>query len=335
MRLADFDYDLPRDLIAQTPAAQRDASRLLVVERASGTFAHRRFSDIEEYLRAGDVLAVNDTRVLPARLRGRRATGGAVEVFLLRPDAAGGWEALVRPARRLRAGEIVTTASGDRIEIGARLPSGTRRVLGADADLTDLMHRAGEVPLPPYIRRAPADPERYQTVYARADGAVAAPTAGLHFTPTLLDRLRGRGVRVVTITLHVGPGTFKPVTVDDITTHRMEREFYAVAREAADAINARTGRLIAVGTTTVRTLETAAGGDRRVQPGSGETALFLYPGAVFRVTDGLVTNFHLPRSTLLMLVSAFAGRDLIMRAYAEAIRERYRFYSFGDAMLIL
>jgi S-adenosylmethionine:tRNA ribosyltransferase-isomerase len=335
MRLGDFDYALPPDLIAQTPASQRDSSRLLVVDRAEGAVAHRRFSDIDQYLREGDVMVVNDTRVMPARVRARRGSGGAVEVFLLRPETGGGWEALVRPGRRLKAGEVVTAEHGERIEIGERLPSGTRRVRGVDDDIAEIMRRAGEMPLPPYIHRAPADPERYQTVYAQSVGAVAAPTAGLHFTPELLDRVRGRGVGVVAVTLHVGLGTFKPVTADDITAHRMETEIYVITPEAADAINTRSGRVVAVGTTAVRTLETAAAEDGRVRAGSGQTALFLYPGASFRVTDALITNFHLPRSTLLMLVSAFAGHALIMRAYAEAIRERYRFYSFGDAMLIV
>jgi S-adenosylmethionine:tRNA ribosyltransferase-isomerase len=334
MRLADFDYALPPDLIAQHPVSPRDASRMLVVERATGGLAHRRFSDIVDYVRGGDVVVVNDTRVMPARLRARRATGGAVEVFVLRPEPSGSWEALVRPGRRLRSGEIVTGAGGLRLEIGERLPSGHRSVRGLDASIPELMRRAGEIPLPPYIHETPSDPERYQTVYAAAAGAVAAPTAGLHFTPELLDRVRGRGAQLVAVTLHVGPGTFAPVTVDDVTLHRMEGEAYTISPEAAEAVNARRGRLIAVGTTAVRTLETAVDAGGRLRAGSGVTALFLYPGATFRLTDALVTNFHLPRSTLLMLVSAFVGRDLILRAYAEAIRERYRFYSFGDAMLI-
>jgi S-adenosylmethionine:tRNA ribosyltransferase-isomerase len=335
MRLADFDYALPQDLIAQTPAPQRDASRLLVVDRDTGSLAHRRFSEIDRYFNEGDVMVVNDTRVIQARVRARRATGGGVEVFLLRPEAGGGWEALVRPGRRLNVGEVVTAASGARIEIGERLPSGARRVRGVDADLSDVMRVAGEVPLPPYIRRSLSDASRYQTVYAENEGAVAAPTAGLHFTPELLGRVRDRGVRVVAVTLHVGLGTFKPVTIDQITAHRMETEAYAISGEAADAINNRRGRVVAVGTTAVRTLEAASGDDGLVRPGVNETSLFLYPGVAFKVTDALITNFHLPRSTLLMLVSAFAGHALIMRAYAEAIRERYRFYSFGDAMLIV
>ena len=338
MRLADFDYPLPKDLIAQQPVSPRDASRLLVVERASGRLMHRTFREIVDYLHDGDVLVVNDTRVLPARLRGRRAgTGGAVELLLLRPSENGAWEALVRPGRRVRDGTIVEVGAGATpVRIGARLPDGRRMIsLPSGGEMMDLLRRAGEVPLPPYIKRTPDDPEAYQTVYAREDGAVAAPTAGLHFTPELLEQLRQRGVGVVTLTLHVGLGTFQPVTVDDIRQHRMEVEHYTIPPQAAAAINDRRGRLVAVGTTTVRALETAPGAGGRVSAGSGWTDLFIYPGFAFRAVEALVTNFHLPRTTLLMLVCAFAGRELVLRAYEEAIRERYRFYSFGDAMLIL
>ena len=338
MRLADFDYPLPKDLIAQQPVSPRDASRLLVVERASGRLMHRTFREIVDYLHDGDVLVVNDTRVLPARLRGRRAgTGGAVELLLLRPSENGAWEALVRPGRRVRDGTIVEVGAGATpVRIGARLPDGRRMIsLPSGGEMMDLLRRAGEVPLPPYIKRTPDDPEAYQTVYAREDGAVAAPTAGLHFTPELLEQLRQRGVGVVTLTLHVGLGTFQPVTVDDIRQHRMEVEHYTIPPQAAAAINDRSSRLVAVGTTTVRALETTAGADGRVSAGSGWTDLFIYPGFAFRAVEALVTNFHLPRTTLLMLVCAFAGRELVLRAYEEAIRERYRFYSFGDAMLIL
>ena len=338
MRLADFDYPLPKDLIAQQPVSPRDASRLLVVERASGRLMHRTFREIVDYLHDGDVLVVNDTRVLPARLRGRRAgTGGAVELLLLRPSENGAWEALVRPGRRVRDGTIVEVGAGATpVRIGARLPDGRRMIsLPSGGEMMDLLRRAGEVPLPRYIKRIPDDPEAYQTVYAREDGAVAAPTAGLHFTPELLEQLRQRGVGVVTLTLHVGLGTFQPVTVDDIRQHRMEVEHYTIPPQAAAAINDRRSRLVAVGTTTVRALETAAGADGRVSAGSGWTDLFIYPGFTFRAVEALVTNFHLPRTTLLMLVCAFAGRELVLRAYEEAIRERYRFYSFGDAILIL
>lgn len=343
MRLADFDYTLPVELIAQQPVSPRDASRLLVVERATGRLTHRTFREIGDYLRDGDALVVNDTRVLPARLRGRRAgTGGAVEVLVLRPADDGAWEALVQPGRRLREGTIVEIKAQHAsvppiaLRIGARLPEGRRLVsLPSGQDMVAVLHAAGEVPVPPYITRPPDDPEAYQTVYAREEGAVAAPTAGLHFTPGLLEALRARGVRVITLTLHVGLGTFQAVTADDITRHRMDRELYTISPEAAAAINSRRGRLVAVGTTVVRALESAAGPDGRVAAGSRWTDLFIYPGVAFRTVEALVTNFHLPKTTLLMLVCAFAGRELVLQAYEEAIRERYRFYSFGDAMLIL
>ncbi len=337
MRLADFDYALPPDLIAQRPASPRDTSRLLILERATGRITHSVFSEIGVHLHAGDVLAVNDTRVLPARLRGRRrGNGGAVEVLLLRP-AAGAWEALVRPGRRVRPGTIVEVGrEATAVEIGERLDGGRRAVrIPSGEPILEVMRRAGEAPLPLYIKRPLDDPEDYQTVYARADGAVAAPTAGLHFTPALLDQLRVQGVEIVTLTLHVGPGTFQPVVAEDITTHRMDAEHYTIPPEAAQALSARRGRLIAVGTTSVRALETAALPDGHIPAGSGWSDLFVLPGFHFRVVQALVTNFHLPRTTLLMLVSAFAGRETVLRAYAEAIRERYRFYSFGDAMLIL
>ncbi len=337
-RLVDFDYALPPDLIAQRPASPRDASRLLVLERATGRIAHRIFRGIGEFLRPGDVLVLNDTRVLPARLRGRRrGSGGAVEVLLLRPAADGAWESLVRPGRRIRPGTIVEVGpDASAVEIGERLPGGRRAVrVPSGEPMMDLMRRAGEAPLPPYIRRPVNDPGDYQTVYARVDGAVAAPTAGLHFTPELLERLRDQGVEIVTLTLHVGPGTFQPVLVDDVREHRMEGEHYAITADAAGVIDACRGRVVAVGTTAARALETVALPDGRVSAGSGWTDLFILPGFQFRAVQALATNFHLPRTTLLMLVSAFAGREIILRAYAEAIRERYRFYSFGDAMLIL
>lgn len=334
MRLAEFDYTLPPELIAQQPASPRDAARLLVVHRAEGTFEHRVFREIGDYLRAGDVLVVNDTRVLPARLRARRPTGGAVELLLLRP-VGDAWEALVRPGRRLPPGAVVEVA-GQPVTVGARLPDGRRLVHAAPGqDLMALMRRCGEPPLPPYIRQPLADPADYQTVYARADGAVAAPTAGLHFTPALLARLQTQGITVVALTLHIGLGTFQRVEAAEIEGHRMEGEAYVLTPAAAAAINARRGRLVAVGTSTVRALESVADDDGQVRPEQGWTELFISPGFRFRVTDALVTNFHLPRTTLLMLVSAFAGRELILRAYDEAIRARYRFYSFGDAMLIL
>ncbi|MDR7522224.1 MAG: tRNA preQ1(34) S-adenosylmethionine ribosyltransferase-isomerase QueA [Armatimonadota bacterium] len=338
MSLAEFDYTLPPDLIAQEPASPRDASRLLVVDRATGRLTHRIFREIGDYLRPGDVLVLNDTRVMPARLRGRRTpSGGAVELLMVRPAAAGAWEALVRPGRRLPPGSVVEVGPhAVRLEIGERLPDGRRLVRLQDGgEILDLLHRTGEVPLPPYIRAPIGDRERYQTVYARHEGAVAAPTAGLHFTPELLERLRGQGVQIVTLTLHVGPGTFRPIVADDIAGHRMDPEPYAISPEAAGTIARRRGRLVAVGTTVVRALESAIGPDGRVRSGQGWTDLFIAPGYAFRGTEILVTNFHLPKTTLLLLVCAFAGRELVLRAYHEAIRERYRFYSFGDAMLIL
>lgn len=341
MRLADFDYVLPPELIAQQPASPRDSSRLLVLDRATGRLAHRIFREIGDYLTPGDVLVVNDTRVIPARLRGRRAgSGGAIELLLLRPTSDGAWEALVRPGRRLRVGAIVEMGTeGIPVEIGERLADGRRVVrLRGGGTLSELMQRAGEAPLPPYIRTSGSDPAikaAYQTVYAREEGAVAAPTAGLHFTPELLDRIRAQGVTVVTLTLHVGLGTFQPVTASDVRDHRMEVEHYTITPAAAEAINTPRGRLVAVGTTTVRALETTVGADGRIRAGSGWTDLYVIPGFAFRAVQALVTNFHLPRTTLLMLVSAFAGRERVLAAYHEAIRERYRFYSFGDAMLIL
>lgn len=346
MRLADFDYTLPPELIAQRPVSPRDASRLLVLDRTTGHIAHRVFRDIGDYLRPGDVLVVNDTRVLPARLRGRRErTGGAVELLLLRPTRFAGaldgaWEALVRPGRRFRQGVVVEIGAGAaRVEIGERLPDGRRMIrLQSGGEMLDVLHRAGETPLPPYIHSAadtPAIRAAYQTVYARTDGAVAAPTAGLHFTPELLERLKEQGVNIVTLTLHIGLGTFQPVLSEDIRAHRMEVEHATITSEAAGAINARRGRLVAVGTSAVRALETAATPDGRVTEWSGWTDLFITPGYAFRAVQALVTNFHLPRTTLLMLVSAFAGRDRVLRAYEEAILGRYRFYSFGDAMLVL
>jgi len=341
VRLSDFDYDLPKELIAQTPVEPRDASRLMVVERGSGAIQHRYFRDLPEFLHPGDALVLNDTRVMPARLLGHReATGGAMEVLLLKRLSRDRWETLVKPGKKARPGE--------RIQFGGGLLVGTvvgpTEFGGRVIDFTyegvfeELLERLGQMPLPPYIHEQLAEPERYQTVYAREWGSAAAPTAGLHFTPELLDRLTAQGVEIHKITLHVGLGTFRPVEVEDPTQHKMHSEFYEVSPEAAAGINAvreRGGRLLVVGTTSVRTLETAATPDGRLQPGSGWTDIFIYPGYRFKMVDSLVTNFHLPKSTLLMLVSALAGRDLILKAYREAVAQRYRFFSFGDAMLIL
>ncbi len=341
MLVSEFDYVLPPGLIAQRPAERRDASRLMVLERATARTAHRGFSDLPEYLRPGDVLVVNDTRVYPARLTGvKKATGGRVEVLLTRDAGGGAYEALVKGSPR----------TGSRLVLGGELEASVEEDLGdgkrlirfkAAAGLDDDIDRLGRMPLPPYIdqsaRAEEEDRERYQTVYARKRGAVAAPTAGLHFTPELLGRIKDMGVRVASVTLHVGLGTFMPVRVDNVEDHVMETEEYEVDPEAADTINsarAAGGRVVAVGTTSARTLESAADKYGTVMPGAGRSGLFIYPGYAFRAVGALVTNFHLPKSTLLMLVSAFAGRDTVISAYEEAVRQRYRFYSYGDAMLV-
>jgi S-adenosylmethionine:tRNA ribosyltransferase-isomerase len=372
LRTADYDYQLPPERIAQTPVEPRDASRLLVIHREEGTLEHRRFRDLVEYLRRGDLLVANDSRVLPGRLWARRPTGGRVELLLLRPLDGPWWEALARPIHRLRPGqrltlvrtpeagglpepgpvvgtEAVSEGSGGseesggalEVELGERTPSGALRVR-FDAPPESVVARYGHVPLPPYIHTPLADPERYQTVYARVTGSAAAPTAGLHFTPSLLDALAARGVRLAFVTLHVGPDTFRPVRVERVVDHEMHSEFVAVPDAAARAIHeARRegGRVVAVGTTVVRALESwaahAPGAPLPEGGWEGWTRLFIYPGYRFRAFDALITNFHLPRSTLLMLVSAFAGTDLTRRAYAAAVAEGYRFYSFGDATLIL
>jgi len=342
VRISDFDYDLPQELIAQEPLEERDASRLLVLDRASGRISHHRFRELPSLLDPGDLLVVNRSRVFPARLLGRRAGGGEAEVLLVRRNPDGTWDALVRPGRRLRPGTMVEVADDLTVRIeGADPGSPLRRVrlLVRDADLEATLWRRGHVPLPPYIRRPdqPADRERYQTVYARETGSVAAPTAGLHFTPALLEALTARGVERAEVVLHVGPGTFRPVEVEQVEEHRVDPEPCTIPREAAEALaraRARGSRVVAVGTTVTRTLESAALASGGVRAGSSETVLVIVPGRPFQVVDALVTNFHLPRSSLLLLVAAFAGRERVLAAYAEAVRERYRFYSYGDAMLI-
>jgi S-adenosylmethionine:tRNA ribosyltransferase-isomerase len=359
---SSYDYALPAELIASRPAAERDASRLLVVDRASGSFRHCVFRDITDLIEAGDVLVLNETRVIPARLLGRRPGGGIAEFVLLHPvadaaaaplDVSGDWPAewfaLVRPGAKLRPGRTVRIGEELDVVILDALPDGTRRVaLRSALPVRAAVERYGRMPLPPYIGREAEeqDRERYQTVYARAEGSVAAPTAGLHFTPAVLDALREKGVAVATVVLHVGVGTFRPVEVEDPEAHIMHAEWYQVGADAAAVMNrARDagGRLWAVGTTVTRTLETVvepassrSGGARpKIRAASGWTSLFIRPGFEFRAVDRIITNFHLPRSTLLMLVSAFAGHDLTMRAYAEAVVRRYRFYSYGDAMAVL
>jgi S-adenosylmethionine:tRNA ribosyltransferase-isomerase len=342
-RTSDFDYELPPALVAQHPAPDREGSRLLVLDRASGAMSHRSFPDVVELFAPGDVLVLNETRVFPARLRGRRPGGGAAEVLLLHPTGAGQdvWAALVRPGAKLRAGRRVEVAPGLAVEILDATPGGERIVrVESELPLHEALERHGEIPLPPYVERAPTreDRERYQTVYARETGSVAAPTAGLHLTPALLERLERRGVAIARLVLHVGVGTFRPVEVEDPDEHPMHREWFHVPPEAAAAIEAARaagGAVWAVGTTVVRTLETVADEAGRVHAGSGWTGIFIRPPYRFRVVERLITNFHLPRSTLLMLVSALAGRDPVMRAYAEAVERGYRFYSYGDAMAIV
>lgn len=340
---SSYAYDLPEELIAQTPSERRDGCRLLVLHRDGGEIEHRMFPDIADYLRSGDCLVINDTRVLPARLFGR-AEGhvGEVETVLLSRqtgEAGEVWQALTRPGKKTRIGQKILYPEGLTGEVVGILDGGVRVIrFTYDGIFTELLDRIGVMPLPPYIHRRLEDKERYQTVYAKTDGSAAAPTAGLHFTPELLERLASRGVKIVRVLLHVGLGTFRPVQEDNILDHRMHEEYIRVTQSAADEINAvrrSGGRVFAVGTTSVRTLETACGEDGVLRPFEGQTDIFLYPGKPFRCVDGLITNFHLPESTLLMLVAAFAGYEQTMSAYREAVRERYAFFSFGDAMLIL
>ena len=343
MKTSDFDYDLPPRVIAQEPVEPRDAARLMRLPAAGGLPSDHVFADLPRLLHRGDLLVVNRSRVFPARLLGRRAKGGAAEVLLLRELGEDRWEALVRPGRRLRPGDTVTIDPGlaAGIETEAVGPEGRRVVhlRAATGTVEAALDRAGHVPLPPYIRRPdrPEDRARYQTVYARERGSVAAPTAGLHFTPGLFEALRAAGIAIAEVVLHVGPGTFRPVTVEVVEDHRLEPEPYLIPPAAASAIaatRAAGGRVVAVGTTVVRTLESAAGGDRTVRAGEGQTDLVVRPGFEFRVVDALLTNFHLPRSSLLLLVAAFAGRERVLAAYEEALRRGYRFYSYGDAMLL-
>jgi S-adenosylmethionine:tRNA ribosyltransferase-isomerase len=345
VRVEDFAFELPDHAIAARPAEPRDSARLCVYDRATGGVAHRVFRDLPERLLPGDLLVVNDTRVRPWRLCGRRASGGRVEVLLLRLSGAAG-EGLVRPSKKMRPGAVLAMEGGAiRLTVGADLGAGRWAVTLAAADGGDLeqaLERCGRAPLPPYIGRDDAedpafDRERYQTVFARSPGAIAAPTAGLHFTPALLAEIERRGVAVASVTLHVGEGTFAPVRVDEVAQHRMHSEEYELPEATAVAVaaaRARGGRVIAVGTTSCRVLETCGRDDRTVAAGRGATDLFLHPGKEFRVVDALITNFHLPRSTLLMLVAAFAGREQILGVYREVVERGYRFFSYGDAMLI-
>lgn len=350
MKTSDFDYKLPAESIAQTPAEPRDSSRLLVLNRATGQLEHKVFHDLGQYLRPGDLLVLNQTRVIPARIFARKPTGGRVELLLLRrhgsePDLT--WEALVG-GKGLTDGKTLTVEEGPRLEIIETL-EGSRRRVRFETPIEPYFPKVGHVPLPPYIHAELKDPERYQTVYAQEPGSAAAPTAGLHFTPHLMDELQAQGVKLAYVTLHVGLDTFAPVTEDDPTEHKIHSEWCELSQATADIINetrARGGRIIAVGTTSVRTLESAAqessiknrkypvGTMSKIAPFSADTSLFILPGYEYKLVDAMLTNFHLPKSTLLMLVSAFAGRDTILNAYNIAIQEGYRFFSFGDAMLI-
>ena len=347
-RASDFAYTLPPSLIAQDPLPDRGASRLLILDRTTGAIRHGRFTDIVDLVAPGDVLALNVSHVIPARLHGMRdagsgmrGPGGKAELLLVRELSDGTWLAMGHPGGKLKPGRRVTLGPDSTAEIVEALGGGLRRVrFVGPLDASATLAKYGEVPLPPYIRRAPRpeDRERYQTVYAAHDGSVAAPTAGLHFTRDLLDRLRDKGVALAELDLHVGPGTFKPVESDDLGRHRMHDESYRLSERAARIINQRRaagGRVWAVGTTVVRTLETLAGEGGHISPGAGETRLFIHPPYPFRAVERLLTNFHLPRSTLLMLVCAFGGFENVMRAYGEAIEQRYRFYSYGDAMAIV
>lgn len=347
MLLSDFDYDLPEELIAQEPLDLRDASRMLIVNRAKQTIENSNFARFPEQPRAGDVIVVNNTRVFPARLLGRREpSGGRVEILLVKELENLVWEALIRPAQRLKVGDRIAFARSPLLgEIVGASERGKRLVSFASASPADVekwLLAEGQTPLPPYIRRpagtTAADNERYQTVFARERGAIAAPTAGLHFTPEAIASLRARKVQVMEITLHVGYGTFEPVRVEDVEDHQVAAELFRISDETADVINetrARGGRIIAVGTTTTRALESSVNEAGKVVPGARETSLTITPGFKFRITDGLLTNFHLPRSSLLLLVSAFGGREFILKAYRHAVADRFRFYSYGDCMFVI
>ena len=339
MKTADFDFQLPEELIAQTPLDRRDASRLLTLDRTTGAIGHHHFYDLHQFLRPGDCLVLNDSRVLPARLIGHRPTGGACEVLLLVDKGDNLWECLVRPGRKLKQGAQVIFGDGKlTATVEAELEDGKRAVrFHYQGIFLEILEQLGKMPLPPYIKAELKDQERYQTVYSRVIGSAAAPTAGLHFTPELLDRVQEIGVKVCHITLHVGLGTFRPVKAEDIADHEMHSEFCMISQETADTINETKrngGRVVCVGTTSCRAIESFAAEDGTMSERSGWTSIFIYPGFNFKVLDALITNFHLPQSNLIMLVSALAGREHVLAAYDEAVRERYRFFSFGDAMFI-
>ena len=341
MKTSDFFYDLPEELIAQDPLEERTASRLLVLNRETGAIEHKIFSDVIDYLNEGDCLVINNTRVIPARLIGEKeGTGGKVEVLLLKRGANDVWETLVKPGKKLRPGARVTFGDGRlKAEILGIAEEGNRLVrFYYEGIFEEILDSLGEMPLPPYITHKLEDKEMYQTVYAKYDGSAAAPTAGLHFTKELLSKIEEKGIKIASITLHVGLGTFRPVKVDDVNNHHMHTEWYEVNAEAADIINETKrngGRVICVGTTSCRTIESVADENGYMKAKTGETDIFIYPGYKFKVMDGLITNFHLPESTLVMLVSAFAGKENVLAAYETAVKERYRFFSFGDAMILI
>ena len=339
MKTSDFNFDLPEELIAQTPIEPRDHSRLMVLDKATGAIEHRHFYDIIDYLTPADCLVLNDSRVLPARLMGHRPTGGVVEVLLLRDLGNKCWECLCKPGRKMQVGNEVIFGDGELTAVVREVREDGNRVVEFryEGIFLEVLERLGKMPLPPYIKEELQDQERYQTVYSKVNGSAAAPTAGLHFTPELLERIAAKGVGVGYVTLHVGLGTFRPVKEDEIEQHDMHSEYCTIPQETADLINrtkANGGRVICVGTTSCRTIESWAGEDGTMTATGGWTNIYIYPGYRFKVMDALVTNFHLPESTLIMLVSALAGREHVLAAYEEAVRERYRFFSFGDAMFI-
>ena len=341
MKTSDFYYDLPEELIAQDPLEDRTASRLLVLDRKTGAVKHKIFSDVIDYLNKGDCLVINNTRVIPARLIGEKeGTGGKVEVLLLKRRANDVWETLVKPGKKLKPGAKITFGDGRlRAEVLEVVEEGNRLVIfHYEGIFEEILDSLGEMPLPPYITHKLEDKEMYQTVYAKYDGSAAAPTAGLHFTKELLSKIEEKGIKIASITLHVGLGTFRPVKVDDVNHHHMHTEWYEVNAEAADIINETKrngGRVICVGTTSCRTIESVADENGYMKAKTGETDIFIYPGYKFKVMDGLITNFHLPESTLVMLVSAFAGKENVLSAYETAVKEKYRFFSFGDAMILI
>ena len=340
MNVSDFYYDLPEELIAQTPIEKRDESRLMVLNRASQTIEHKTFKDIIEYLEPGDCLVRNKTKVIPARLYGKKATGAKIEFLLLNRIEGDIWECIVRPGHKLKPGTEVEFGDGIlKAKVLDVMEGGTRKVeFKYEGIFNEILDKIGLMPLPPYIHESLKDNDRYQTVYAKYEGSAAAPTAGLHFTPELFEKIKAKGIDVANVTLHVGIGTFRPVKVENVEEHHMHSEHFYIKQEDVDKINnaKKNGkRVIAVGTTSCRVLETIADENGMVKPTEGDTQIFIYPGYKYKCLDGLVTNFHLPESTLIMLVSALAGRDYIMKAYNEAVKERYRFFSFGDAMLIL